>query len=68
MSYDENYSSYLKAMGIPFFLVPLILGSKETIIMTRPENPEGFWTINTITGTSYIYTKQCILSQDAIKL
>jgi len=31
MSYDENYSSYLKSMGIPWYVVPLILASSETM-------------------------------------
>jgi hypothetical protein len=25
MSYDDQYSEYLKAMGIPFFVIPIIL-------------------------------------------
>ncbi len=51
MSYDENYSDYLKGMGIPFFVVPMILGSKETITITKPDDPDdGFWSFMTETG------------------
>ena len=25
VAFDENYQTYLEAMGIPFFVVPLIL-------------------------------------------
>ena len=35
VSYDENYPELLKAYGIPSFIVPFILGSSETISLTR---------------------------------
>jgi len=35
VSYDENYPELLKAYGIPSFIVPFILGSSETIHLTR---------------------------------
>merc|ERR1719334_2165623 len=31
VSYDDNYSTYLKSMGIPWFVVPLILASSEQL-------------------------------------
>ncbi|XP_023342969.1 uncharacterized protein LOC111712552 [Eurytemora carolleeae] len=31
VSFDSNYEKYLKAMGIPFFVLPLILSSSEKI-------------------------------------
>ena len=34
MSYDENYKEYLSAFGIPFFVIPIILGSKEIVNIT----------------------------------
>jgi len=30
-SYDDQYESYLKAMGIPWYVVPIILASSETL-------------------------------------
>ena len=35
VSYDESYPELLKAYGIPSFVVPFILGSSETINLTR---------------------------------
>ena len=45
VSYDENYETYLKAVGIPFFLVPLILSSSETLYITASDDPYGEWSI-----------------------
>ena len=33
-AYDENYEPYLRSMGIPSFVVPLILRSSESINVT----------------------------------
>jgi len=34
MAYDENYRTYLETMGVPWFVIPIILASKETITYT----------------------------------
>ncbi len=47
MSYDENYESYLKAMGIPFFVVPIILGSSATLTVEAADNPDETWVLTT---------------------
>lgn len=49
VSYDENYPDYLKTMGIPGFVVNLILSSKEILIFKEPTQPGGNWTMNTKT-------------------
>jgi hypothetical protein len=49
VSYDEHYSDYLKGLGIPFFVIPLILGSKETVTITKHGDHVK---IKTKTGTS----------------
>ena len=36
-AYDENYEPYLRSMGIPSFVVPLILRSSESINVTATE-------------------------------
>lgn len=37
MAYDDNYEPYLKSLGIPSFVVPLILRASETINVTVTE-------------------------------
>lgn len=38
VSYDEHYESYLKALGTPFFIVPLVLASNEVVeVMERQD-------------------------------
>lgn len=36
MSFDDQYAEYLKAMGIPFFVVPPILAGSEKIEIVMP--------------------------------
>jgi hypothetical protein len=48
VSYDESYGDYLRSMGIPFFIVPLIMGSAE--VMTVKVTDDGHWNIHTKTG------------------
>ena len=36
-AYDENYEPYLRSMGIPSFVIPLILRASETINVTVTE-------------------------------
>jgi len=31
MAYDENYRPYLEAMGVPWFVIPIILASKDRV-------------------------------------
>jgi hypothetical protein len=38
-------------MGLPSFLIPLIKGSAETLIVTTPEEEDGEWRMQTVTGT-----------------
>merc|ERR1719153_930567 len=37
-SYDDQYEGYLKALGIPWYVVPLILASSETLRVTVTED------------------------------
>jgi len=37
-SYDDQYEGYLKALGIPWYVVPLILASSETLRVTVSED------------------------------
>jgi len=37
VAFDDHYQSYLEAMGIPFFVVPLILSGKERLNITVDE-------------------------------
>ncbi len=55
MSYDENYESYLKSMGIPFFVVPIILGASESLTVEATSDPEGIWTLTTKNGKICTY-------------
>ena len=48
--YDENYEEYMKAYGIPSIIVALIVGKPETLIVTKPEENESFYTMKKITG------------------
>ena len=50
VSYDESYEDYLKAMGLPFFVIPMILGNSETLTITVSN--EGDWKIVTKNGKS----------------
>ena len=36
-AFDENYEPYLKALGIPDFVVPFILRTSETITVIATE-------------------------------
>lgn len=47
VSYDENYPEYLAALGIPGFVISLILSSREVITFRQPDDPKGNWTIKT---------------------
>ena len=48
VSYDENYSAYLKALGIPGFVVDtFIIGATETLNITRTKDMVKF---STLTG------------------
>ena len=55
VSYDENYETYLKSVGIPFFLVPLILSSSETLYITASDDPHGEWSIVNENGNINIH-------------
>ena len=46
-AFDENYEPYLKSLGIPGFVVPIILRTSETITVIATE--EGA-TVITETG------------------
>ena len=49
VSYDENYPTYLTAIGIPSFVVNMfILPSKEVIKVTKSGNNIKFITITGI--------------------
>jgi len=48
VSFDDNYKEYLEGMGIPFFVVPLILQASEIIEITLDEESQ-FVTMKTIT-------------------
>jgi hypothetical protein len=50
VSYDENYPAYLGTLGIPGFVISLILSSSEKITIRQPDQPTGNWTMNTKTG------------------
>ena len=54
MAYDDNYEPYLKSLGIPSFVVPLILRASETINVTVTETGA---TMTTETGQFYSW--QC---------
>lgn len=46
VSYDENYSAYLKALGIPGFVVDtFIIGATETLNITRTKDMVTFSTL-----------------------
>ena len=47
MAFDEHYEPYLKSLGIPGFVVPIILRSSETITVAATE--QGV-TMSTQTG------------------
>jgi len=47
--YDENYEEYMKAYGIPSFILALIVGKPETLIVTKPDENESFYTMKKIT-------------------
>lgn len=52
VSYDDNYGDYLRGLGIPGFIVPIILGASETLVVETPK-PEYYhnqaWKITGIT-------------------
>ena len=50
VSYDDNYQEYLAALGIPGFVISLILSSRELITIRQPDDPAGNWTMHTKTG------------------
>lgn len=45
MSYEDTFESYLKAMGLPFFVIPLVMGSSERLNITVTD--DGHWRIET---------------------
>jgi len=50
-SYDENFEKYLSAMGVPWYIMPLILASKETIrVEHSDEGSEIPWNFTTTTA------------------
>jgi hypothetical protein len=40
----------LASLGIPGFVVSLILSSSETVVIKQPDEPTGNWTMVTTTG------------------
>ena len=52
VSYDEKYPDYLGSLGIPGFVVSLILSSSEKVLIKEPDDPTGNWTMITTTGSS----------------
>ena len=61
VSYDENYPELLKAYGIPSFIVPFILGSSETISLTRTGDS---FKIVTKTGKSIEFRERLLMTSD----
>ena len=55
VSYDENYEKYLKALGIPFFVVPLIVGASETLEFEASDDPEQNWVMTVSNGEIYFH-------------
>ncbi len=53
MSYDEDYETFLKGMGIPFFVVPIIMGMTEKLTIEASNDPDGLWTMTTTNGTNH---------------
>ena len=53
VSYDEKYPEYLSSMGLPGFVVSLVLSSSETVKIKQPDQPGGNWSMITVTGTFY---------------
>jgi hypothetical protein len=49
-SFTENYSDFLKGMGMPAFVAAMILSARETITLTQPNEEHGFWSMATKTG------------------
>ena len=50
-SYDDNYEKYLKARGVHWIVISLILGAKETVVFEEPRTSEAKWKMSVITGT-----------------
>ena len=50
VSYQESYRDYLKAMGIPGFVLPMILSADERVTITGSSDPESTWSITTDMG------------------
>merc|ERR1711962_368906 len=59
-SYDDQYEGYLKALGIPWYVVPLILASSETLRVTVTEDRA-----NVTTETAWA-TREMIFSEKGI--
>ena len=50
VSYDPNYPDYLKALGIPSFILTLILQMSEIITISAKEDPAEKWKMEKKTG------------------
>lgn len=54
VAYDKNYEKYMVAFGIPSFLVSLILGWSETIIVKESTKADDVYIFKTITSRKYV--------------
>ena len=54
MSYEKNYEDYMKAFGIPSFIVSLVLGLSEVLTITelseQSENGNTVYSFKTVMG------------------
>ena len=58
MGYDKNYERYMLAFGVPSFVLSLILGASETLVIKSPTGTDDDYIFKTIMGNKYTVLQQ----------
>ena len=58
MGYDKSYEKYMLAFGVPSFVLSLILGASETLVIRSPTGTDDVYLFKTIMGKDYISLQQ----------